>query len=158
MHILLPETNNCPSWISGRESMMVENTSWPIFMKKCCQPNRGRTRSLLITSQMRIQLKHRGHPKILWLSSLPESLMKSWSKMNLLSSDNIFIRLWGPQGWVTLMPIAETGPKSNLPKILCLPSLSAKFDEDSIKNEVYCLDNIFTIICLWETKGLVTFE
>ena len=28
VHILLPETDNCPSWISGRERMTVENISW----------------------------------------------------------------------------------------------------------------------------------
>ena len=27
MHILSPETDNCPSWISGRERMIVENIS-----------------------------------------------------------------------------------------------------------------------------------
>ena len=33
--------------------------------------------------------------------------------------------LWGPQGWVTLMPTAESGPKFNLSGILCLSVLSA---------------------------------
>ena len=28
MHILSPETDNCPSWISGRERMTVENILW----------------------------------------------------------------------------------------------------------------------------------
>ena len=28
VHILLPETDNCPSWISGRERMTTENISW----------------------------------------------------------------------------------------------------------------------------------
>ena len=30
MHILSPETDNCPSWISGRERMTVENISWSV--------------------------------------------------------------------------------------------------------------------------------
>ena len=30
MHILLPETDNCPSWISRRERMTIENISWSI--------------------------------------------------------------------------------------------------------------------------------
>ena len=30
VHILSPETDNCPSWISGRERMTVENISWSI--------------------------------------------------------------------------------------------------------------------------------
>ena len=62
VHILSPETDNCPSWISGRERMTVENISWSISMKECCQPGRGWTRTLLITSQVRIQLSHRGQP------------------------------------------------------------------------------------------------
>ena len=41
MHILSPETDNCPSWIGGRERMTVENISWSISMKKCCRPRRG---------------------------------------------------------------------------------------------------------------------
>ena len=41
MHILSPETDNCPSWISGRERMTVENISWWISTKECCRPRRG---------------------------------------------------------------------------------------------------------------------
>ena len=41
VHILSPETDNCPSWISGRERMTVENISWSISMKECCQSRRG---------------------------------------------------------------------------------------------------------------------
>ena len=41
VHILTPETDNCPSWISGRERMTVENISWSISTKECCQPRRG---------------------------------------------------------------------------------------------------------------------
>ena len=40
MHILSPETDNCPSWISGRERMTVENISWSCT-KECCRPQRG---------------------------------------------------------------------------------------------------------------------
>ena len=35
MPILLPVTDNCPTWISGRERMAVEMISWPICMKEC---------------------------------------------------------------------------------------------------------------------------
>ena len=35
VHILSPETDNCPSWISGRERMTVENISWSISTKEC---------------------------------------------------------------------------------------------------------------------------
>ena len=41
VHILSPETDNCPSWISGRERMTVENISWSISTKECCRPRRG---------------------------------------------------------------------------------------------------------------------
>ena len=41
MQILSPETDNCPSWISGRERMTIENISWSISAKECCQTRRG---------------------------------------------------------------------------------------------------------------------
>ena len=41
MHILSSETDNCPSWISGREKMTVENISWSISTNECCRPRRG---------------------------------------------------------------------------------------------------------------------
>ena len=41
VHILSPETDNCPSWISRREKMTVENISWSISTKECCRPRRG---------------------------------------------------------------------------------------------------------------------
>ena len=51
MHILSPETDNCPSWISRRERMTVENISWSISTKECCRPQRGWTRDLLVSSR-----------------------------------------------------------------------------------------------------------
>ena len=87
--------------------------------------------------------------KDLRLSSLPASLKKICLKWNCYCPDNILWSLQGPQGWVTLMPIAETGPKSNLSEILCLSSLSDK-------NGRFCPDHIFSIICHCETKGQVT--
>ena len=60
VHILSPETDNCPFWSSRRERMNIENISWSISMKECCRPGRGRTHNLLITSRMCIQLSHRG--------------------------------------------------------------------------------------------------
>ena len=41
VHILSPETDNCPSWISGRERMTVENISWSNSTKECSRPRRG---------------------------------------------------------------------------------------------------------------------
>ena len=51
MHILSPETDNCPSWISGRERMTVWNISWSISTKECCRPRRGWTRDPLVSSR-----------------------------------------------------------------------------------------------------------
>ena len=34
VHILLPETDNCPSWMSGTERMRKENISWSIYVKE----------------------------------------------------------------------------------------------------------------------------
>ena len=59
VHICSPEIANCPSWISRRERMTVKKISWAISMKECCQPGRGQTRNLLISSPTRIQLSYR---------------------------------------------------------------------------------------------------
>ena len=50
LHILMPKTDNSPSWIRGKERMIVENISWSITTKECFWPSRGRTHKLLITS------------------------------------------------------------------------------------------------------------
>ena len=61
MHILSPETDNCPSWISGRERMTVENISWSISTKECCQPRWGvEPATSWSPVGRRIQLSHRG--------------------------------------------------------------------------------------------------
>ena len=41
VHILLPETDDCHSWISRRERMTVENITWSVFVKECYWPGRG---------------------------------------------------------------------------------------------------------------------
>ena len=41
MHILSPETDNCPSWISGRERMIVENISRSFSTKEYWRPRPG---------------------------------------------------------------------------------------------------------------------
>ena len=60
VHILSPKTDNCPSWTSGRERMMIENISWSNIHIRMLQTRRGRTHNLMITSQMHIQLSHWG--------------------------------------------------------------------------------------------------
>ena len=39
VHILSPEIDNCPSWISRREKMTVENISLSISVEECCRPD-----------------------------------------------------------------------------------------------------------------------
>ena len=46
--------------------MTIENISWSISTKECCQPSWEQTCNLLITSQMHIQLRHRGH-RLIWI-------------------------------------------------------------------------------------------
>ena len=52
VHILSPETDNCSSWISGRERMTVETISWSISTKECCRPRRGLNPRPLVSSRM----------------------------------------------------------------------------------------------------------
>ena len=40
MHILSRETDNCPSWINGRDRMTVENISWSHSTKQWCRVRR----------------------------------------------------------------------------------------------------------------------
>ena len=41
VHILSPETDNCPSWISRRERMSVENISWSNLHERMLPTQRG---------------------------------------------------------------------------------------------------------------------
>ena len=41
VHIISPETDNCLSWISGREKMTVENISWSNHREKMLPNRRG---------------------------------------------------------------------------------------------------------------------
>ena len=41
VHILSPETDNCPSWISGRERMTIENISRSISANEYCRSRWG---------------------------------------------------------------------------------------------------------------------
>ena len=66
---------HCPSWISGRERMTLENISWPISTKECCLPGGNRTRNLLITSRTRIQPSHRGQQVVEWPLVAVKSLL-----------------------------------------------------------------------------------
>ena len=60
VHILSPETDNCPSWISGRERMTVENISWSISRKNVADLSGVKTTTSWTPVGRRIQLSHRG--------------------------------------------------------------------------------------------------
>ena len=69
VHILSPETDNCPYWIRGRERMNIENISWSDSTKECCRLGRGWTHNLPIISQMRIQLPLRP-AEVIWMKTI----------------------------------------------------------------------------------------
>ena len=69
VHILSPETDNCPSWISGRKRMTEENVSWSISTKECCQPQRGL------------------NP---WLPGLQSDSASNWATMKLLIKSYLY--------------------------------------------------------------------
>ena len=82
VHILPPEPDNCPSWISGRQRMtseIIHNTSPE---KIVAGPGGDRTRDLLITSRTRIWLSHRdrlGGKKWLCIICVTSSPLRGWS-------------------------------------------------------------------------------
>ena len=43
VHILSPETDNCPSWISWRKRITAENISWSNLYKKMLPTRQGQT-------------------------------------------------------------------------------------------------------------------
>ena len=63
VHILSPKTDNCYSWIRGRERMTVENIWWLISMQECCRNWRGSYPRPLIISRIRIRLPSRPAPE-----------------------------------------------------------------------------------------------
>ena len=96
VHILSPETDKCPSWISGRERMSTENISWSISTKECCQSCGGQTCNLLIIIWTPIQLSHQGQ----LAHSLEATLLEKGLLSQLVRTSNvhyfssIFIITW----------------------------------------------------------------
>ena len=74
VHILLPETNNCPSWISGRERMTIENISWSVSTKECCQSRRGLNPRPGLQSDSASNWAWSGGAKLLCILHLPRDL------------------------------------------------------------------------------------
>ena len=103
MHILSPETDNCPSWISGRERMTVENISWSISTKECCRPRRG-----LNPRPPGLLTLYIFHPKLLCLFIISSGLgyQKCWQlsirniQSRILSLQQINVsEIWAGQGF-----------------------------------------------------------
>ena len=88
VHILSPVTDNCPSWISRRERINVENITWPISTKEWCEPGGGRTRNLLISK--RIQLSHRGRLQVWRMCLLRKCINSKWEQILSAQSEPLF--------------------------------------------------------------------
>ena len=83
VHILLPVVHNCPSWISGRERMVVEIISLPNSTKEFTG-REDRTRDPPHTRRTRIRPSHRA--RLLSLSRLTESCRR---QMNRQKNSNV---------------------------------------------------------------------
>ena len=77
VHIQFARTDNCIYWISRRERMTVENISWSISTKECCQPSGVQTCNLLITSRTCIQLNQWGRQNLVKIIPLVHKILCS---------------------------------------------------------------------------------
>ena len=95
------ETDNCPSWISRRERMNVENISWSVSMKECCWTHcmRDQICHLLFTCQMLTQLSHQG-----WLYLLKLNIkIYGWVAIYQIVQTLIWIYLFSQEGLSTYL-------------------------------------------------------
>ena len=121
VHILLPETDNCPTWISGRERMTVENhiiidnqSSLKNVADTAGLGGGGRwTCNLLITSGTNIQLSNQG--RLLWHYLIHSIIVTAFDK-------DSFLRLW-PMHMYCHGKIRKQNRFSFLSKICCRYSL-----------------------------------
>ena len=87
MHMLSPVTDNCPSWINGRERMTVEIVSWPISTKECCRTQGSNPRPSAYLRRMRIRQRYRTRPNCLF--------KEIWDMYVILrSGDSAFYEIW----------------------------------------------------------------
>ena len=54
VHIILPESDNCPSWLCDRERRTIENISWSFSTIECWRPGGRQFCNLMITSWLGI--------------------------------------------------------------------------------------------------------
>ena len=76
MHILSPETDNCPSWISGRERMTVENKYFTIYLHERMLPTSAGVEPTTFWSPVRTEPPRSARRSILisWLLKKPTDL------------------------------------------------------------------------------------
>ena len=75
MHILSPETNNCPKGENDHRKYFMAKSP----QKNVANPVGGRTRNLLITSRICISLSHRGQlyrVQIFWVNTVPVQILR----------------------------------------------------------------------------------
>ena len=94
--------------------------------------------------------------KILWLSSLPTSLISIWSKMILLSSGQHFPKTRRPSRMDNSHADSQNCTKTILVRDFMPILVISMSGEDPIKIKSLCLSSIFPIKCVWETKEQVT--
>ena len=110
MHILSPETDNCPSWISGRERITVENILSSISTKECCRSRRelnpqslclqsdGASNWATETGMIRFNRVFDGRSIVLCFSS--SLFVRMWFHM-YLSRKHTYIFFTSPWGFLT---------------------------------------------------------
>ena len=94
--------------------------------------------------------------KILWLSSLPASLMKIWSKMKLVSSRQHFSKSIRPSRAGNSHANSRNWAKIKLVRDFMPVLIICMFDEDLIKTEVGMVQTTFSPLYVWEINGQVT--
>ena len=94
--------------------------------------------------------------KLSCMSSLPARMKMIHTKMKELESSQDFSHyksmgiFQDPQGQLTLQPLVESGPNSNLSEILWLSSLPASMKKIRSKMKPLGWSQLFPIITLWE--------
>ena len=90
MHILSPVTDNCSSWISRRERMVVEFFSWPNLNERMfCRTwgsngDRPHTKRMRIRSSYRALLGYIDHRLLYKLKLIPENAFSGTSLNTLI--------------------------------------------------------------------------
>ena len=128
MHILSLETDNCPSWISGRERTTVENISWSISDLDGIW-----TRDLLVSSQTAHPTEPprpafvtvRALARLRLCAGSPEPLLVALVTNILFSCAGSFVPLW-KHAYSNILKISPPKTESFQIKILIFFHISAQ--------------------------------